>query len=90
MILFAHTHKSGARKLAYKYNLRYVSPKKYLTEKDLRKYGAVMAREDLIYALQAHPTIHAYALPNLKLYFHPDTTVPVIGEAFQKHFSSFL
>jgi hypothetical protein len=91
MILHAHSHKSGAKKLAIKYELRQALPKEYITEKDLRKYGAVIDdKERLLYALQQHKDIYAYVLPNLKVYFHPDSTIPVIGEAFKKYFSGLL
>jgi hypothetical protein len=90
MILYAHSHKSGAKNLAYKYKLRYALPKEYVTEKDLKSYGVIIERERLIRSIQSHPNIYAYVLPNLSICFHPDTTVPIIANAFKKYFSGFL
>lgn len=90
MIYYASSHKSGARKLAYKYDLRFVKAKMYLNEKDLRPYGVINDREKLFEALHAHPKVHAYVLPNLRIYFHPDTVIPIIAEACKKYLTTLV
>lgn len=90
MIYYASSHTEGARGIALKCGLRPVPPKEFISE---RKLGAYVIFEDhdvLLYAVQEHKTICAYALSDLILYFHPDTIVPLIKQAYKKYFDGII
>lgn len=90
MIYYANSHKEGTRRLVEKYNLRPAAFKEYISESSLGVYADIPDKDRFLTVLQEHPDIYAYVLPNLKVYFHPDTTLSIIANACQKYFSSFL
>jgi hypothetical protein len=90
MICYAKNHYEGALKLIQKYDLKVVLAKEFISEDKLSEYALFNDHDKFLHAIQQHKEIHAYVLPNLKMYFHPDTILPLIGGAHEEYFKTLL
>ena len=90
MIYYAKNHFDGAVKLIQKYDLRVVLAKEFISEKELGKYALFEDHDKFLHAVQGHKEVHAYVLPNLQMYFHPDTILPIVGGAFEEYFKTLV
>ena len=90
MIYYAATHTEGADVLEHKYDLPSCTSQQYVHQSELFKYFDQCDMERLFDAVAEHPTVHAYVLDDLEMYFHPQSLTGVISKAYQEFFSQII
>lgn len=90
MIYFTKSHDDGAATLTRKYDLREVGVDDYIPESTLLIYLPITDSNILFDAIQSHPDLHAYSMPDLQLYFHPDPLLKMMREAHKNFFLKLI
>lgn len=90
MIYYAQTPGEGAQQLILRYNLRYVEPEEFVSGEILAAQLSLKDPAYLIEAFSIHPDIHAFVLPDITAYFHPDTLLDTLKEGYTRYYSRVI
>ena len=90
MIYYGKDHIQAAIELEERYDLPHRSPREYIDENEFQVHCPFTDRDRLFYAIQSHPTLHAYTLNDLKLHIHPDALLKLLTLTYQEFFENIV